>query len=207
MKVRLLWVVCVLAICALPLEAQTTLTMVNGWNGATVTAQAQDVSTNGLVVSSQLGYNQSWDTKQPANGNTLIKIWFNNGTTSLAQTPLAVVNVKTAKLEDSGGYMILTLTPVSGLGHKVDEANAFLAAKVPTKEFCLAGKIADYLGKRGFILANGMVVILTGNLSVVPDNGKAACLCGRGLAPGASGDIELFEVKSRCDSTPPPKKK
>jgi hypothetical protein len=207
MKVRLLWIVCVLAICAFPLGAQTTLTMIDGWNGPTVTAQAQNITTNSLLLSKQLNYNQSWDTTLPANGNTLIKIWFNDGTTSLAQTPLAVVNVKTAKLEDSGGYMILTLTPVSGLGHKVDEANAFLNSKVPTKEFCLGGKVADYLGKRGFILANGMVVILTGNLSVVPDNGKAACLCGRGLAPGAAGDIELFEVKGRCDIAPPPKKK
>jgi hypothetical protein len=192
---RLLGIVCLLV--PFSLSAQT-LTMKNGWT-ATVTAQGQNYTTNSVLVSQSLAVNASWDSKLTANPDTLLKIWFLQGSTNLANTPLLLTNVKLATLAETQGYLYIQLTPaVISSQPAVDEANKFLASKTPTGEFCLNVKSVLVKSKRAVILSNGMIAVATGKIDLLPPNGKSGCVCGRGLAPANGSEIEIFEVQSRC---------
>lgn len=194
---RLLGIVCLLA--SLSLSAQT-LTMKNGWT-ATVTAQGQNYTTNSVLVSQSLAVNASWDSKLTANPDTLLKIWFLQGSTNLANTPLLLTNVKLATLAETQGYLYIQLTPaVISSQPAVDQANKFLASKTPTGQFCLTVKSVLVKSKRAVILSNGMIAVATGKIDLLPPNGKTGCVCGRGLAPADGSEFEIFEVQSRCDT-------
>lgn len=213
MKTRA-FVVCLVLGITCSLFAQTTLTMTDQ-SGSTVTGSAQDVSDNQLVVTSQINNNQTWDTKEPANGNTLIKIAFMSGTTALGGTPWMVTNVKNAKLYypnppvTNPPELTVYLTPATisfGTKHDVDEANHFLGSKLPTNEFCLTAKAMTFQGKRRVVLANGAVLIAAGKVDLLPKDGEHGCVCGRGLARTAGSEFEIFEITSRCATAPAKKK-
>ena len=135
----------------------------------------------------------------------MLKIAFLQGTTYVGETPIVVTNVANAKLwvpnppNTNPQPPEVYLTPVKMDSQKdVAEANRFLATKVPTKDFCLTAKSGTYKGRRGIILANGLVLVATGKINLLPKEGEKGCVCGRGLAPAEGSDIEIFEVKSRC---------
>jgi len=199
MKTRFAAIVCLLLVSAVPLAAQT-LTMTNGWNQA-VTAEAQNSTAGGPLLQQALSANGgSWNTTLPANGNTLLQIVFLQGTTSLANTPLYVMNVTGATLlqSSSSNVLIVKLTPVNPMQHEqhaIVEANDFLSMKPPTKEFCL---VVTRLTGNQVRLANGLVLAAIGNLKALPAQGKDACVCGHGVAPEKKNGIERFDVKSRC---------
>ena len=206
MKARFLLVACFLFACSLPLFAQPTMTMSNGWN-QTVTGAAATTTQNNQVQTHTLAPNQSWDTGDPANGNTMLQIKFSNSSGNLANTPVYITNVVTAKLVYNQTYGVLTvqLTPATGGGkheHATAEANVFLAMKPPTRQFCLEVDVLK--GHKTLLLANGMVVAATGKVALLPPEGKSGCVCGKGLPPAKGSDMEQFEVEKRCDT---PKKK
>lgn len=200
MKTRVTSLLCVLVLATLPAAAQT-LIMSNGWNQS-VTAQAQNVTGGGPLQSQPLNQGGQWNTGMPANPDTDLKIAFVQGQTFLANTPFLVSDVVKATLVYNSTYNILSvaLTPApSGKkhGNGVVEANAFLAMKTPTKEFCL--EVLRLKGDR-LRLDNGLIVAAAGDLKLLPKEGASACLCGRGLAPAPKTYLERFDVKARCEA-------
>lgn len=200
MKTRLTLVVCLLTLAVLPLGAQT-LIMSNGWSQS-VTAQAQNVTGGGPVQSQPLNQGNQWNTGMPANPDTDLKIAFLQGSNYLANTPFLVSDVVKATLVYNSTYNIVSvfLTPApTGAKHEHDvtEANAFLAMKTPTKEFCLT---VLRLKNDRLLLGNGLIVAAAGDLKLLPKEGASGCVCGRGLAPAPKTYVERFEVKARCEA-------
>lgn len=203
MKARFLFFVCLLLACSLPLFAQPVLTMVDGTT-LTVNANAQNVTSGGLVVNKTLTNGQSFNTGIPANGNTMVKISFMSGSTYYGNTPANITNVVTAKLiyDSTNQVYGIQMTPATGAGkhqHDVAQANIFFAAKPPTKQFCLNVEVMKGSPKT-ILLANGLLLAATGDLALLPKEGKGACLCGTGQPPAAGSDMEQFHIEKRCDT-------
>lgn len=211
MKLRLPLFVCLLASFTFPLFAQTTLTMTNGYT-ETVNAKATDVTTSSLVTSQSETPNYTWDTKFAASTSNLIQIEFDDKTGQpLANTPFLLSAVANAKLYFSSQWsvMCVALTPISGLNqgkHDIDAANEFIAMKRPTKSYCMTVTAMEHAGHTVLRLANGAVVLATGNLGLLPKSGKAGCVCGRGLVPDKGSMLGRFEVQKRCATAAPAKK-
>jgi hypothetical protein len=94
------------------------------------------------------------------------------------------------------------MTPANTAGkhqHDVAEANLFFAAKPPTKQFCLNIEVLKGNPKT-ILLANGLLLAATGDLALLPKEGKSACLCGKGEPPAAGSDMERFHIEKRCDT-------
>lgn len=199
MRDRFVGLVCVLALVALPLGAQT-LSLSNAWS-QTVTGQAQNITNNTPPQKQTLNPNGSWNTGMPASGDVEEKLAFMQGSTYLANTPITVSGVTMAQLVYNPTYNVLTvkLTPVASAKkneHDIEEANAFLATKLPSKkEFCLE---VMRLAHDRLRLANGMIVAAAGDLKLLPKEGKSGCVCGRGLEPAHGSNMERFEVMQAC---------
>jgi hypothetical protein len=209
---RRLLLVCLFVLAALPLAAQSTLTIANGWT-QTVTGQDQDVSSAGLVQSQSLAPKASFNTGIPANANTLAKVVFMQGSTALANTPIMVSDVMTATLVESTlageSALVVQLTPAptTGSKHDVDSANLLLASKLPTREFCLRVTGRTVHGKRVLRLDNGLVLIAAGRTALAPADGGASCLCGRAIPPSkTSAGFARFDIRAVCQTAKAKKK-
>jgi hypothetical protein len=198
---RLLCVVCLLIFGSFPLFAQTLV--MSDDTQTKVYASAATTTANNESTSKELSYQQSYDTGFPANANTLLQIVFNdlNGN-HLANTPAYITNVVKATLEYVPTYKIysVVLTPNPALNrdpHDVDEANAFLANKLPTKQTCLTVMRRD---AKTVVLANGAVLRVAGLASLWPKVGESACVCARGLVAAKGSHMMRLEAKKRCDT-------
>lgn len=192
-------VACLSVIVVGSASAQTTLTIKNSTVTNTSAAVYEVSPAEGQTQLYTLKQDQAVDTKLPADGNTIISLQMEQNGTSVANTPLLIVNVRLANLITGCNAAIppcLSLTPsVGNLGAK--EANLFLAERSATKEYCLSGTISTRNGARYFTLENGLIVRLMGDVSTVEAIAKT-CLCGVVGTPPEPLDTIAFEVRSAC---------
>lgn len=154
-------------------------------------------------VTNSIAVNSSINTGLPADRSSLLSLELKQSNLDVAGTPLYLTGVLKATLSSACNAAVppcLNLTPVTVTNPDgVKQANAFLAERSTTKEFCLPGTITTKDPARYFTLLNGLVVNLTGNLARIPTSGQA-CLCGvRATPPGPVNTIS-FAVHRLCDT-------
>jgi len=189
------------AILATSAFAQTTLFIKNSTATATSAGVTEVTPVAGNTQVYTLNTDQSQNTNLPANGNTLINLQMRQNNANVAGTPLLITNVRQANLNSScnpDAAPCLYLTPAVALNNaEVKQANAFLAARNPNKQFCLSGSFSKRSGALYFTLANGLVVRLLGNLHGAAESGQG-CLCGAMALPPQPLDTIAFEVRGPC---------
>ncbi|HWW61389.1 MAG TPA: hypothetical protein VN181_08485 [Thermoanaerobaculia bacterium] len=194
-----------LALILAPSLLAQTLTIKNSTQTATYTSTHEESPTVTPAMTTNLAPGASVDTKLPANGNTLNYVLLQQNGVNIANTPYLLTNVLTATIQtncspsDTQSPCVYCTPAKTSDPDAVRKANAFLAERSTTKEYCMPGVASTHDDTRYFALANGLVVILTGMLDKVPADG-AACLCGVMATPPAPANTITFEVRALCDA-------
>lgn len=203
-------IVLVLALVPATLVCAQTMTVLNSTPSSTSSTTFEVYPTVTTPVTKAIASNASIDTGLPSNASTLLSLELKQANADVAGTPLYLSGVLRAQLSSTACNEAippcLVLTPdTTSDPHGVAEANLFLAARNPKREFCLKGKLSTRDKKHYFTLENGLVVQLMGNLKSVSDNGST-CLCGAYATPPEPLKTIAFSVHHRCDEKATTKK-
>jgi hypothetical protein len=198
---RVLLVVSTLGLASAALAQQ--MSVVNNTTSSTVSTTFEMYPAVTTPLTQTVQPNATASTGLPVNGNTLNSLQFQQGSLSVAGTPVLLTNVLKAALTTNcynGDSPCLSLTPGSTSNQDaVKQANRFLAQRSPKTEFCMPGIASKRKDTRYFTLSNGLVVQLQGNLAGVPESGDA-CLCGVAGTPPTPLDTIVFSVRKLCDT-------
>lgn len=192
----------VLILVSAPFALAQTMTVTNSTTASTASTTFEVTPKVTTPVNKTIAANATIDTGLPTDANTLNSLELKQSNLDVAGTPLYLTGVLKVQLSSSCNAAVppcLVLTPASTSNPQaVKDANAFLAARSTTKEFCLSGVLSTRSSARWFTLANGLVVNLMGNLQRVPASGNA-CLCGVQATPPAPVNTISFAVHRFCD--------
>ncbi|MBV9495402.1 MAG: hypothetical protein JOZ54_14230 [Acidobacteria bacterium] len=195
--------VLVLALVPATLVFGQTMSVQNSTSSSAACTTFELVPTVTTPVTKSIASNATIDTGLPSNASTLLSLELKQANADVAGTPLYLTGVLKAQLSSTACNEAippcLVLTPdTTSDPHGVAEANMFLAARNPKREFCLKGNLSTRDKKHYFTLENGLVVQLMGNLKTVPDAGST-CLCGAYATPPEPLKTIAFSVRHRCE--------